>query len=78
MRGYRTAGGEVAVIGPANLGRTLMISLDWIALNVGRATGSRPASPAEAALGDRLVPGLLASIPAQLELARRADDILAI
>lgn len=78
LRGYRAAGGEVAVIGPADLGRTLMISLDWIALNVGRATGSRPASPAEAALGDRLVPGLLASIPAQLELARRAEDILAI
>ena len=54
-----------------------MASVDWIAFNIGQAVGVRSATPAEAALGGQLVPGLLASLPAELELALRVADFLA-
>jgi hypothetical protein len=65
-------------IRPCDLGQSMMSSLDWIAFNVGRATGTRPAAPAEAALGSQLVPELLARLPRELEIARRADEFLAV
>jgi Ser/Thr protein kinase RdoA (MazF antagonist) len=78
MRAYRAAGGLVTGIRPGDLGQSMMSSLDWIAFNVGRATGARPAGPDEAALGSRLVPELLARLPRELELVRRADEFLAV
>ena len=78
LRAYRAAGGLVTGIRPGDLGQSMMSSLDWIAFNVGRVTGARPADPAEAALGSRLVPELLARLPRELELVRRADEFLAV
>jgi hypothetical protein len=78
LRAYRAAGGMITGIRPCDLGQSMMSSLDWIAFNVGRATGTRPAAPAEAALGSQLVPELLARLPRELEIARRADEFLAV
>jgi hypothetical protein len=77
VRAYRAAGGPATGIRPCDLGQSLLSSLDWIALNIGRATGTQPAGPAEAAVGRRLVPGLLARLPHELEISRRADEFLA-
>jgi Ser/Thr protein kinase RdoA (MazF antagonist) len=78
LRAYRAAGGEVPRFRACDLGQSLMSLADWIAFNVGRAIGTRPAEAAEAALGNQLVPGLLAQLPRQLDLARRADEFLAV
>jgi Ser/Thr protein kinase RdoA (MazF antagonist) len=78
LRAYRAAGGPATGIRPCDLGQSLLSSLDWIALNVGRATGTQPAGPAEAALGGRLVPELLARLPHELALALRVDEFLAV
>jgi hypothetical protein len=53
-----------------------MVGLDWIAFNVERAIGVRPATPAEAQLARRLVPGLLAGLPDSVGAAMRLDDVL--
>lgn len=76
VRSYRAAGGEPDIIDPTDLGPSLMVSLDWIAFNVERAVGLRQATPEEAALGERLVPELLAQLPDQLALALRATAVL--
>jgi hypothetical protein len=55
----------------------MMIGLDWVAFNVERAVGLRPAAAPEASLAAApeaslargLVPGLLAAIPAQAAAA---------
>jgi Ser/Thr protein kinase RdoA (MazF antagonist) len=78
LRAYRSAGGEVPQICPCDLGPSLMSSLDWIALHVGRVIGTHPATPAEVALGRRLVPVLLAALPREVDLSLRAGDLLAI
>src|ERR1022692_243248 len=78
LRAYRAAGGLVTGIRPGDLGQSMMSSLDWIAFNVRREDGGRPAGPAEVALGSRLVPELLARLPRELEIARRADEFLAV
>jgi Ser/Thr protein kinase RdoA (MazF antagonist) len=76
VRAYRAAGGEAFRLGPTDLGQSMMIGLDWVAFNLERAIGARPASPAEAALGDRLAPGLLAELPAHVDVALRIDQVL--
>ena len=76
VRAYRGSGGVDTSIGPEDLGQTLMRGLDWIAFNVERAIGARPATPAEAALGAGLVPGLVAEVPRQVEIARQVHRIL--
>lgn len=78
LRAYRAAGGMITGIRPCDLGQSMMSSLDWIAFNVGKATGTRPAAPAEAALGSQLVPELLARLRRELEIACRADEFLAV
>jgi aminoglycoside phosphotransferase (APT) family kinase protein len=78
LRAYRAAGGLITGVRPCDLGQSMMSSLDWIAFNVGRATGTQPAGPADAALGRRLVPELLARLPHELKIARRADEFLAV
>lgn len=61
---------------PTDLGPSLLSSVDWLALNVERALGLRGVEPAVAALGFRLVPGLLAGLPCQLAVAQRVTDFL--
>ncbi len=75
-RSYRDASGEEQLIEPADLGQALGSSLDWVAFNVERAIGLRPASPEEAVLAGRLVPTLLASLPRQAHAAVRVGRLL--
>jgi hypothetical protein len=53
-----------------------MTGLDWIAFNIGRATGARPATSAESALSNRLLPGLLARLPLEVDAALGIRQIL--
>ena len=53
-----------------------MIGLDWVAFNVERAIGLRPATAAQARVAGELAPGLLAAIPGQTRLALRAGDLV--
>jgi hypothetical protein len=46
-----------------------MIGLDWVAFNVERAIGLRPAASTEASLARGIIPGLLAAIPARAAAA---------
>ena len=46
-----------------DLGRSLVAGLDWIAFNVERAIGVRPASAAESKLAGKIVPEMLADLP---------------
>jgi Ser/Thr protein kinase RdoA (MazF antagonist) len=76
VRSYRQAGGDTTPIEPSDLGQPLMIGLDWIAFNVERATGLRPATAAETVLAHKLAPQLLTAIPDQLSATIRVSDIL--
>lgn len=75
VRSYRQAGGDDTEIEPADLGQSMMIGLDWVAFNVERAIGLRPAAAPEASLARGLVPTLLAAIPAQAATATRLRDL---
>jgi aminoglycoside phosphotransferase (APT) family kinase protein len=75
VRSYRLAGGDDTRIEPADLGQSMMIGLDWVAFNVQRAIGLRPAAIAEVSLARGIVPGLLAAIPAQAAAASRVRDL---
>jgi hypothetical protein len=59
----------------ADLGQSMMIGLDWVAFNVERAIGLRPAATAEVSLARGIVPGLLAAIPVQAAAASRVRDL---
>lgn len=76
VRAYREAGGEDAAFEPSDLGPSLMSGVDWIAFNVERATGLRRADPAEVTLAGSLVPGLLAGLPDELDVAFGVTDRL--
>ncbi|HVB42420.1 MAG TPA: aminoglycoside phosphotransferase family protein [Streptosporangiaceae bacterium] len=76
VRSYRRAGGDDTDIDTVDLGPSMMTGLDWVAFNVERAIGARPASRAETALAHELLPGLLAAIPRQLEKAEGVRDFL--
>jgi hypothetical protein len=76
VRSYRRAGGDDTAFDPSDLGHSLMTGLDWIAFNVERATGLRPASAAEIALAHKLAPQLLAAIPDKVSVAMRTSDVL--
>jgi hypothetical protein len=73
---YRAAGGTDTAFEPSDLGPSLMVGLDWIAFNVERAIGLRPATAAEAQLSQRLIPGLLANLPGSVSAATRVRDLL--
>jgi Ser/Thr protein kinase RdoA (MazF antagonist) len=75
IRSYRLAGGDDTPIEPADLGQSMMIGLDWVAFNVERAIGLRPAATAEVSLARGIVPGLLAAIPVQAAAAARVRDL---
>jgi Ser/Thr protein kinase RdoA (MazF antagonist) len=75
IRSYRLAGGDDTPIEPADLGQSMMIGLDWVAFNVERAIGLRPAATAEVSLARGIVPGLLAAIPVQAAAASRVRDL---
>ncbi len=62
---------------PSDLGPALLSSVDWLALNVGRALGRRGGDPSVIARGHELVPGLLAALPRQLTVALKVDQYLA-
>jgi Ser/Thr protein kinase RdoA (MazF antagonist) len=76
VRAYRAAGGDDVRVRATDLGRTLVVSLDWIALNVERAMGVRDAHPDEVALASALVPRLLADYPRQVDVAVRIETLL--
>ena len=76
VRAYRTAGGDDAEVTALNLGQPLMVGIDWIAFNVDRALGRRPASTDDVATAHRLLPALLAAIPHELDSALRISEIL--
>ena len=76
VRAYRAAGGEDAEITALDLAVPMMVGLDWIAFNVDRALGRRPATSDEVATAHRLLPDLLAGIPAELECALRVTEML--
>jgi Ser/Thr protein kinase RdoA (MazF antagonist) len=76
VRAYRAAGGEADGLGPEDLGQSLMTGLDWIAFNICRAVGTRAGTAAETARSSQLVPGLLADLPAHVEAALRASELL--
>jgi aminoglycoside phosphotransferase (APT) family kinase protein len=76
VRSYRQAGGDDTPIEPSDLGQPLMIALDWVAFNVERAIGLRPATAAETVLARKLAPELLAAIPDQVSMTMRISDIL--
>jgi Ser/Thr protein kinase RdoA (MazF antagonist) len=73
---YRAAGGTDTAFEPSDLGPSLMVGLDWIAFNVERAIGLRPATAAETAASHRLIPGLLADLPDSVGAATRVGDLL--
>ena len=54
----------------------MVTGLDWIAINVERAIGLRPATPAEAELSRILAPGLLADLPDQVVASMRLCDLV--
>jgi Ser/Thr protein kinase RdoA (MazF antagonist) len=76
VRSYRHAGGDDDDIEPSDLGQPMAIGLDWVAFNIERVIGRRPANPAERALAASLVPGLLDAIPRHAETALRIGDLL--
>jgi hypothetical protein len=76
VRSYRASGGDDAELTPPDLGQPMMVGLDWVALNVERALGLRTATEAEVATAARLLPALLAAIPAELATALRVTDML--
>jgi Ser/Thr protein kinase RdoA (MazF antagonist) len=67
VAGYRAAGGTAVAARPEDLGPRLMVGLDWIAFNVERAVGLHDATAHEVALGNQLVPELLARLPRRLD-----------
>jgi hypothetical protein len=76
VRSYHQAGGDDTPIEPPDLGQPLMIGLDWVAFNVERAIGLRPATAAETTLARKLAPELLAAIPIQVSVTMRISGIL--
>jgi hypothetical protein len=76
VRAYFDAGGQDTDIQPADLGPQLMAGLDWIAFNVERAVGIRGTRPQDVALGNHLVPDLLARLPEQLNVSLRVTELL--
>ena len=73
---YRQSGGDDSPFEPADLGPALTTGLDWIALNIERATGLRPANDAEADLSLQLVPDLVQAIAGEVATASRISDLL--
>jgi hypothetical protein len=76
VRSYRGAGGDDTAIQACDLGQPMMTGLDWVAFQVERAVGRRPAAPAEVERAHELVPGLLAVIPRHAAVALRSGSIL--
>jgi hypothetical protein len=78
VRSYRRAGGDDTPFDPSDLGQSLMTGLDWVAFNVQRAIGLRPATAAETALAQKLAPQLLAAIHHEVSVAMRIRAVLAL
>lgn len=76
VHSYRSAGGQLEHLSAADLGQPMMIGIDWIVLNVERALQLRPVNDEDAALGSRLVPGLLTQLPRRLVVAQRIHELL--
>jgi hypothetical protein len=78
VRAYRAHGGDDTEISPADLGQSMMSSVDWIAMNAQRALGQWPASAAEVAQARDLLPGLLTGLPTEVAVALRITEVLRI
>ncbi len=76
VSGYRDAGGKLCRVTSADLGQPMMVSIDWLVLNVERALRLRAVTDEEAALGGRLVPELLRQLPRQVDIALRVEQLL--
>jgi hypothetical protein len=76
VHAYRAPGGAVTAFEAPDLGPSLMSGLDWIAFNIERAIGLRPATLDEAELAQTLVPGLLTDLPNQVGTAMRLGELL--
>jgi hypothetical protein len=76
IRAYESAGLPAADLGPPDLAQSLLASLDWIELNISRAIGARPGTPADVARSNELAPALLAALPASVDAALRCRDFL--
>lgn len=73
---YEAATGRPVTVTAADLGPTMLSSLDWIRFNVERALAIRIASPHEQESSDGLVAGLLQQLPHQAYVALRAPELL--
>ncbi len=78
IRAYRAGGGDDTDFGPADLGQSMMSSIDWIAINADRALGLWPASAADVARARELLPGLLGALPVEVAMALRISELLRI
>jgi aminoglycoside phosphotransferase (APT) family kinase protein len=74
---YEAATGRQVSVNAADLGPSMLSSLDWIRFNVERALGVRSASPHEQTSSDGLVAGLLQQLPHQAYVAQQAPELLA-
>jgi aminoglycoside phosphotransferase (APT) family kinase protein len=75
---YRASGGDDRDFEPDDLGQPLATGLDWVAMNIDRVLGLRPASAAEIAQAGQLLPGLLTALPRDVETAQRITELLRI
>ena len=73
---YEEASGRQVAVRSADLGPSMLSSLDWIRFNIERALGVRTASPHERASSDGLVAGLLQQLPHQAYVAQQAGALL--
>lgn len=73
---YRQAGGELDRLTPLDIAQPLMISVDWLVLNIERALRLRACSDEEASLGQTLVPGLLDRLQRSMAIARDIQALL--
>jgi aminoglycoside phosphotransferase (APT) family kinase protein len=73
---YEASTGRQITVRAADLGPSMLSSLDWIRFNVERALGMRSASADERTNSDGLVAGLLQQLPHQAYVAQQAPDLL--
>ena len=76
MAAYEKAAAQAVYFDGADLAPSLMVGLDWLALNVERAIGLRTATPAETKLSNSLVPGLIVEYLQAVELADALPGLL--
>jgi Ser/Thr protein kinase RdoA (MazF antagonist) len=74
---YEAASGRRVEVVPADLGPSMLRSLDWIRFNVERAIGARTVSPTQRIASDGRIPDLLRQLPQQTYMAQQISELLA-